>query len=413
MSDTSDTLFHALQTSLPAAAQEQLISWRRYLHQHPELSFAEHQTAAYIAAELEKFAHVEVSRPTETSVLAVLRGTADATNNTSTDANTNARTILLRADIDALPITEENTFPFVSQNAGVMHACGHDGHTAILLGVAKWLSEHRAAFAGEVRLIFQHAEEHGPGGAEELVFKTPLMDGVDVVTGLHLNSSLPVGKVAVKAGEFMASPDTIHIQIQGKGGHAAHPEQVIDPIAVGAQVISNLQHVVSRRVAATDALVVSITQFHAGTTHNVIPDSAQLMGTVRCFDAELREQAPQLIEQVIRGICEAHGASYTFQYNLEYRPVINTEWVAEEIKTLAHDVVGTEQFVVAKPSMGGEDFSAYLQKADGAYFNLGSGSDEADSRWPHHHPRFTIDERCLEVGVRMLCAAALRLGTSN
>ncbi|WP_102128313.1 M20 family metallopeptidase [Deinococcus planocerae] len=386
------------QTVDPVTAlREQLVAWRRHLHMHPEVGFHEHETAAYIEAELRKMPGLTVSRPTETSVLAVLRGGRPG------------RTVLLRADIDALPMEEENTFEYVSQNPGAMHACGHDGHTAILLGVARLLSADAANVSGEVRMIFQHAEEIGPGGAEELVMETALMEGVDVVTGLHLNSQLPVGLVAVKPGAFMAAPDTIHITIRGKGGHGAHPEETVDPIAVGAQVVTNLQHVVSRHVAALDALVVSVTSFHSGTTHNVIPDTATMMGTVRTFDAGLRERAPGMIERVIKGVCEAHGAGYEFRYEPGYRPVINTDWVAERLREIALETVGEGHYQDAKPTMGGEDFSAYLQKAPGAYFNVGSGSDEADSRWPHHHPRFTLDEASLETGVRMLRAAALRL----
>ncbi|MFC4639884.1 M20 family metallopeptidase [Deinococcus hohokamensis] len=380
-----------------ADLREQLLAWRRHLHMHPEVGFQEHQTAAYIEAELRRMPGLTVSRPTETSVLAVLQGGKPG------------RTLLLRADIDALPILEENTFEFASKTPGVMHACGHDGHTAILLGVAQLLSSHPEDVPGEVRMIFQHAEEIGPGGAEELVTTTALMDGVDVVTGLHLNSQLPAGVVAVKPGAFMASPDMIELTIRGRGGHGAHPEETVDPIAVGAQVVSNLQHVVSRQVAAQDALVVSITSFHSGTTHNVIPDTAQMMGTVRTFDPALRQKAPQLIERVIKGVCEAHGATYDLRYEFGYRPVINTDWVAAQLRDIALETVGPAHYQDAKPTMGGEDFSAYLEKAPGAYFNVGSGSDEADSRWPHHHPRFTLDETALETGVRMLHAAALRL----
>lgn len=380
---------------------EQLVAWRRHLHMNPEVGFAEHETAAYIESELGKMPGLSVSRPTKTSVLAVLKGQKAG------------RTVLLRADIDALPIHEENTFEFASKNAGVMHACGHDGHTAILLGVAKLLSERPEEVAGEIRMIFQHAEEIGPGGAEELVMDTPLMDGVDVVTGLHLNSSLPAGVVAVKPGAFMAAPDTLTLTIRGKGGHGAHPEQTVDPIAVGAQVVTNLQHVVSRNVAALDALVVSITLFQSGSTHNVIPDTALLQGTVRTFDADLRARAPQLIERVIKGVCDAHGATYDLQYEFGYRPVINTDWVAARLREIALDTVGPDLYQDAKPTMGGEDFSAYLQKAPGAYFNVGSASDSADSHWPHHHPRFTIDEASLETGVKMLYAAALNLGQAE
>ncbi len=375
---------------------EQLSQWRRHLHAHPELGFYEHNTARYIKSELEKMPHLKVSQPTETSVLAVLRGDKPG------------KTVLLRADIDALPIQEENTFDFVSQNPGVMHACGHDGHTAILLGVAKLLSEHPEDVTGEIRMIFQHAEEIGPGGAEELVQRTPLMDGVDVVTGLHLSSGLPTGTVAIKRGAFMASPDAFELTIQGKGGHAAHPNQTIDPIAIGAQVINNLQHIASRNTDPIDNIVVSVTYFHAGTTHNVIPDSAALAGTVRTFDPELRQQAPKLMERIIRGVCEAHGASYTFAYDLGYRAVINTDWVADTLMDIARREVG-DKAVVAVPSMGGEDFSAYLTKAPGAYFNVGSGNTAQQSDFPHHHPRFTIDEDALMTGVVMLHEAAVEL----
>ncbi len=379
-----------------AALETQLSGWRRHLHMHPEVSFHEHRTAAYIAAELRGMTGLEVTQLTPTSVLAVRRGTRPG------------RTVLLRADIDALPMQEENTFEFVSQNPGSMHACGHDGHTAILLGVAQLVSE-TPDWDGELRMIFQHAEEQNPGGAEELVFGTSLMDGVDVVTGLHLNSQLPTGVVAVRAGAFMAAPDNIHITVLGKGGHAAHPEEAVDPIAVGAQIVTNLQHVVSRSVSALDALVVSVTYFQAGTTTNVIPDRAELKGTVRTFDAALRERAPELIERVVRGVCEAHGARYEFTFERGYRPLINDERVAGVLRQVALDVVGEARTREAQPTMGGEDFSAYLQKAPGAYFNVGSGTPELASDYPHHHPRFTLDEAALLTGVQMMYAAARRL----
>lgn len=379
------------------ALLDQLVAWRRHLHAHPELGFHEHQTAAYIKSELEKMPGLTVSQLTPTSVLAVLKGRKPG------------NTVLLRADIDALPIQEENSFDFVSQNPGVMHACGHDGHTAILLGVAKLLSESQGDVSGEVRMIFQHAEEIGPGGAEELVQNTPLMDGVDVVTGLHLASGLPTGTVAIKRGAFMASPDAFKLTIHGKGGHAAHPDQTIDPIAVGAQVVSNLQHIASRYTDPIQNIVVSVTCFHAGTAHNVIPESAKLEGTVRTFDPKLRERAPQWMERIIGGICEAHGASYTFSYEPGYRAVINTDWVADVLTEIARREVG-DKAVEAVPSMGGEDFSAYLTKAPGAYFNLGSGNTALESHYPHHHPRFTMDEDALMTGVVMLYEAAAELG---
>lgn len=376
--------------------QEQLTAWRRHLHANPELGFHEHNTARFIKAELEKMPGLTVTQPTETSVLAVLKGAKPG------------KTVLLRADIDALPIEEENTFEFKSKNPGVMHACGHDGHTSILLGVAKLLTEKPEEVAGEIRMIFQHAEEIGPGGAEELVQNTALMDGVDVVTGLHLDSQIPTGVVAIKRGAFMASPDAFELTIKGKGGHAAHPEQTIDPIAIGAQVITNLQHIASRNTDPIANIVVSVTYFHAGTTHNVIPDSAALQGTVRTFDPELRERAPKMMERIIKGICDAHEATYTFKYEMGYRAVINTDWVADKLMEIAKREVG-DKAVVAVPSMGGEDFSAYLTKAPGAYFNVGSGNSALESDYPHHHPRFTMDEDALMTGVVMLHEAAVEL----
>lgn len=377
---------------------QQVVSWRRYLHQHPEVSFAEHQTAAYIVQELGKMPGWAVSQLTPTSVLAVMQGPKPG------------RTILLRADIDALAIQEENTFDFKSQNTGAMHACGHDGHTAILLGVAQLLSQQPEKVAGEIRLIFQHAEENAPGGAEELVTQTPLMDGVDVVTGLHLISFLPVGQVGLRSGPLMASPDEFRVTVQGKGGHGAMPETTVDPIAIGAQIVANAQHIVSRNTSALDSVVVSITQFHAGTAHNIIPDTAELGGTVRTFDPDIRARVAQQLEQVVRGICEAHGAKYQFEYLHGYRPVVNTPWVVEELRQIATEVLGAQCVTEPLPWMAGEDFSAYLQKAPGAFFFVGSGSQEADSQWPHHHPRFTLDEASLATGIQLLHAAALQLG---
>ncbi|ADV66642.1 amidohydrolase [Deinococcus maricopensis] len=376
----------------------QLRTWRRHLHQHPELSFQEHETSAYIEAQLRAMPNLIITRPTPTSVLAVLNG------------GQSGRTVLLRADTDALPIHEDEgaDAAYRSTRDGIMHACGHDGHTAILLGVAQELSADPQRVHGEVRFLFQHAEELPPGGAQELV-KAGVMRGVDVVTGLHLNSQLPANVVAIKPGAFMAAPDTFHITIQGRGGHGAHPEQTVDPIAIGAQVVTNLQHIASRHVGALDNIIVSVTQFHAGTADNVIPDAAVLAGTVRTFDPALRERAPQLIDQITGGICAAHGATHTLDYGFGYAPLINDAQVAAVLRDVAVQTVGEEWVYDALPTMGGEDFSAYLQEAPGAYLNVGAGNAERGITAPHHHPRFDIDESSLMTGVRVLKAAALRL----
>ncbi len=376
--------------------KEQVIKWRRYLHENPELSFHEENTAQFVYETLASFGNLELSRPTKTSVMARLIGKEPG------------KVLAIRADMDALPITEENTFEFASKNPGVMHACGHDGHTAMLLGTAKILSGMKDQIKGEVRFLFQHAEEIFPGGAEEMV-QAGVMDGVDMVIGTHLWSPLEVGKIGVVYGPMMASPDTFWITVYGKGGHAALPHQTVDSIAVGAQVVTNLQHIVSRNTDPLDNLVVSVTQFVAGTTHNVIPGSVKMWGTVRSFDAKLRETVPALMERVVKGITEAHGATYEFKYEKGYRPVINEHTVTRLMEETVREVFGEEALDMMKPNMGGEDFSAFQQKAPGCFFYIGAGNQEKGIVYPHHHPLFTVDEDALEKGVKLFVHAAFKI----
>jgi amidohydrolase len=376
--------------------KEEVIAWRRYLHANPELSFHEEKTAQFVYETLQSFGNLQLSRPTKTSVMARLIGDKPG------------KVVAIRADMDALPIQEENTFDFASKNPGVMHACGHDGHTAMLLGTAKILSQLRHQIKGEVRFLFQHAEELHPGGAEEMV-QAGVMDGVDVVIGTHLWSPLETGKIGIVYGPMMASPDRFFIRIHGKGGHAALPHQTIDSIAIGAQVVTNLQHIVSRNTDPLEPLVVSVTQFIGGTTHNVIPGSVEIQGTVRSFDATLRQNVPKLMERIVKGITEAHGATYEFEYEYGYRPVINDEKVTRVIEETVREVFGEEAIDHLKPNMGGEDFSAFQQKAPGSFFYVGAGNKEKGIVYPHHHPRFTIDEDALEIGVRLFVHAALKL----
>ena len=378
-----------------ASVRDDVIGWRRYLHQNPERSFHEERTAQFIADTLAGFGGLEISRPTPTSVVARLKGPI------------RGPVLAIRADIDALPIDERNTHEFVSRNPGTMHACGHDGHTAILLGAVRVLVGHRDSLAGEVRFIFQHAEELYPGGAEELV-QAGVMDGVDTVIGAHLWLPLEVGKIGVKSGSLMAAPDTVRITITGSGGHAAQPHITVDPIAVAAQVITNLQHVVSRNVDPLHPAVLSITRITGGTTHNVIPGSVEMEGTVRTLDAELRNEMPRLIERIIAGVTSAHGASYTLDYERGYRPVVNNENAANLIRRAVVDALGKEFLIEASPSMGGEDFSAYQQRAPGAFFYVGARCEEHGIVHPHHHERFDIDERALDYGTRIFVSAALK-----
>ena len=370
-----------------AMLSNQVVMWRRHFHENPELSFHEVHTSQFVYDTLQEMPNLEVTRPTPTSVMARLIGDVPG------------KVIALRADMDALPIEEANEFSFASKVPGVMHACGHDGHTAILLGVAKLLSGLKNEINGEIRFLFQHAEELFPGGAEEMV-SAGVMEGVDLVLGAHLWASLPVGLVAIAPGPLLAAPDTFRITIIGRGGHAASPNETIDPIAIGAQVVTNLQHVVSRYKDPFLPAVVSVTQFIAGTADNVIPGSAMLAGTVRTFDKELRDQIPEQMKRIVKGVCEAHAATFEFVYQKGYRPVINDANVASQLEASFIRTLGESRVENAEPTMGGEDFSAYLEKAPGAFFFIGAGNERAGITYPHHHPRFTVDEDALAIGVK-------------
>ncbi|WP_042460305.1 M20 family metallopeptidase [Neobacillus dielmonensis] len=375
--------------------KEDVIRWRRYLHQNPELSFQEEQTAQFVYDTLKSFGNLELSRPTKTSVMARLIGDQPG------------KVLAIRADMDALPIEEENTFEFVSKNPGVMHACGHDGHTAMLLGTAKILTQMKDRIKGEVRFFFQHGEELFPGGGSEMV-AAGVMEGVDFVIGAHLWSPLAKGKVGIKYGAMMASPDTFYITVKGKGGHAALPHQTVDSIAVAAQVVTNLQYIVSRNTDPLEPLVITVGKFVGGTTHNVIPGSVEIQGTVRSFDKKLRESVPALMERVIKGITEAHGATYDFRFDFGYAPVINHEEVTRVLEETVLEAFGEDTLELIPANMGGEDFSAFQQAAPGAFFYVGAGNAEKGITYPHHHARFTIDEDALKIGVKMFVNSTLK-----
>lgn len=397
---TKDVLKMSMVTShldnLVEQVSEEVVGWRRYLHQHPEVSFEEEQTAQFVYDTLQAFGEMELSRPTKTSVVAKLRGGKPG------------KVLGIRADMDALPIEEENTFDFASTRRGAMHACGHDGHTAMLLGAAKILSELKDDMPGEVRFIFQHAEELYPGGAEELV-AAGVMNGVDAVIGIHLWAPMEVGSIGVSAGALMAAPDTFEIKIIGKGGHAAQPNLTVDSIAIGAQVVTNLQHVVARNTDPLEPIVLSVTKFIGGTAYNVIPGTVELTGTVRTFNPDLRAAVPELMERIVKGLTEAHGATYEFKYENGYRPVVNDEQVTAKLRETLLEVFGPEVVVEAIPTMGGEDFSAYQQKTPGTFFFVGAGNKEKGIVYPHHHPRFTVDEDALPMGVKAFVNAAFKL----
>ena len=371
--------------------EAQAVAWRRHLHRHPELSFAEHETSAFLFELLGGLEGLELERPTETSLLAIMR------------TGRPGKTLALRADIDALPIQEETGLEFASENPGVMHACGHDGHTAMLLATLNALHERRDELTGEVRFIFQHAEELGPGGASQLV-EAGVMEGVDLVVGAHLFSLDPLGKVGVLVGPHTAASDVFAVEIRGKGGHGAAPHKSIDPVTAAAQVVTGLQHVVSRAVDPIERAVVSVTKIHAGTADNIIPESVELGGTVRTFIPDVRATVREAMERLIHGIAEAHGCTATFTYEEGYEPVVNDEQAAALVEAAVREELGDDAFFVPPPIMGGEDFSAYLQAAPGAFFIVGAGGED---HFPHHHPRFDWDERAMRNGIAVFTRLAL------
>jgi amidohydrolase len=367
-----------------AGVAEQVVEWRRYLHRRPELSFHEHETAAFVAETLAGFGGLEVTQPAERAVMARL------------DSGRPGPAIALRADIDALPIQEESDVEFASERPGVMHACGHDGHTAMLLGAARTLLDAELP-GGEIRFLFQPAEEVAPGGARDLV-EAGVLDGVDFVYGCHLWGPLEVGKVSAMPGRFMASADFFTLIISGRGGHAGFPHRSVDTVAAAAELVTSLQHIVSRRVDPLEPAVVTVGRLRAGEAPNVIPGRAELAGTVRCFDPDVRARIPVLIDEIARGVCAAHGADHELQYQYGYLPVINDERATALVRAAIGD-----RLAEMEPIMGGDDFSAYLQDVPGCYAVVGAGSE-----YPHHHPRFRIDERALEIGTRLHVDVARR-----
>lgn len=379
-----------------AMVEPEVILWRRHLHQHPELSFQEEATGRFVCEQLTSFGGIEVSRPAGHSVMGRIVGAQSGP------------VLAIRADMDALPIDEETGLAFASKNPGVMHACGHDGHTAMLLGVAKILADMKGELRGEVRLLFQHAEELLPGGAEAMV-EAGVMDGVDRVIGAHLWAPLECGRIGITYGPMMAAPDTFHITVKGQGGHASRPHDVIDSIAVASQVVTNLQHVVARGVDPLDSLVLSVTQVHGGTAHNVIPGAVQLGGTVRSFNPALRTAVPARMERIVRGITGAHEASYEFDYTNGYRPVINHDGVTAVLDETARELFGEAAIDRDQKNMGSEDFSAFQTRAPGAFFYVGAGNDAKRAVYPHHHARFDIDENALANGVKMFLLATSKL----
>lgn len=369
-------------------AGKDLIAARRYFHAHAELSFEEYETTAYLIRELEKIPGVTLLRPTETGVVAVLKGDLPG------------RTIAFRADIDALPIGEQTELPFASVNKGVMHACGHDGHAAMQLEAVRILAEERASLKGEVRFIFQHAEEKPPGGAVEML-RAGMMEGVDELYGLHLSSSYPTGHFGVRSGALTSATDRFEIRVIGSEGHSAFPEACVDPVVTAAQIITDLQTIVSRRIPASEAAVVSVCEVKAGNVYNVIPREAYLSGATRTFSKKTRTSLPEMMEQIVKGICDAHGAGYDFRFEKGYASVVNDPGLTELSRTLLTETFGPEHVFEIGLLMPGEDFSALQENCPGFFVELGAGS-AGGCDVPHHNSRYCMDEDALLYGLEYI-----------
>lgn len=382
------------------AQQDTVRSYRRYLHQHPELSFKEYKTSQFIYDEMSQLPNVEVTRPTETSVLVKIVGGKPG------------KKIGLRADIDALPIQEErDDFDFTSTVDGVMHACGHDGHTAILMTATKILAAHAEEIEGEVYSIFQHAEELPPGGAKELV-DTGLFNDFDFIYGHHLFSTIPTGLIDIKTGPCMGNSDRYEVTIYGKGGHAAMPHGTNDPVIIGGQILEKFQTIISRRLDPLQSGVISNTVFQAGdrTAVNIIPDTAVLAGSVRSFEASARELIRTEMEKIVKTTCETYGASYEFTFNKGYTSVVNDEYTTQIVKEIALDL-DPDKVIELPPSLGGEDFSAFSELIPSTYAFIGVGNEEKGTDYPHHHPKFALDEDGFLTGIQLFVSIGLNYST--
>lgn len=384
------------QISNPESEIAQLIADRRDFHRHPEIGYNEHRTAQIVAARLVNLGYKVSTGVGGTGVVGLLKDEPQA------------RALLYRADMDALPIEEENQVAYRSLNPGLMHACGHDAHVAIALAVARRLAEERDSLGGNVKFAFQPAEEGGNGAVamiEDGVLENP---PVSAAVGLHVWNNLPVGQVGIHAGAMMAAVDDFEVVIQGRGGHAASPHQTVDAVLVAAQVVTALQTVVSRNVSPLDSAVVTIGKIVAGSAFNIIAETATLRGTVRAFAKETHARIPEMFERVVRGVCEAMGATYQLNYERKTLPLVNNQEMCALVADCAAEVVGRDNIIVDERTMGGEDMSYFLERVPGCFFFLGTRNEARGLMHPHHSPRFDIDESAMEIGVELMARVARR-----
>ena len=380
--------------------ESEIIEIRRKIHSEPELSFKEYKTAKFVAKKLQDLGLQVKTHVGGNGVLGVLVG------------EKKGKVIALRADMDALPVTEDVDLPFKSRNKGVMHACGHDTHVAMLLGAATLLSKYKSDLHGTIKFLFQPAEEDGETGGAKPMIDAGVMNNpkVDYVFGLHIGGEYPSGTFGIRPGPFMATPDGFEIKIIGKGGHGSRPHETIDPIFVSVQLINALQGVSSRMINPIKPFVLSICSIHSGTTDNVIPDEALMMGTMRTLDKKTRSSAIKYVKQITKDVCEAFGARYVLDFVKNPYPVTyNDEKVTMRVAKILRTIKGTKTREIDQ-KLGAEDFARFLQKAPGTFYYIGTRNERKGCVYPNHSSKFKVDEDVLKFGALSLAKLALEFG---
>ncbi len=373
---------------------EEMVSIRRHLHRNPELSFQERETVQFIQTY-----YKNLNIPVRTGVG---NGGVVAT----IEGKQPGRTVALRADFDALPIQDEKQVPYRSSVKGVMHACGHDGHTALLLVLAKALKEMENELIGNYVFIHQHAEELAPGGAKPMI-EDGCLEGVDVIFGTHLWAPYPTGEIYCSPGPITAAADRFQIIIKGKGGHGAEPHTTKDALLIGTEIVSLLQTITSRKINPMNPAVVSVGQFKAGNAFNIIPSEAYLEGTVRTFSTELQEFIIEEMERIVKGTCTVHDCDFEFRYFKGYPPTVNHEKETDYILSKAEEVVGFQHVHPLNPLMIRDDFTHFLEAVRGAVFLTGAAPSNTDHPYPHHHPMFDFNEEAMLIAAKTLGYAAI------
>ncbi|MCO6358934.1 amidohydrolase [Roseivirga pacifica] len=384
--------------SLAAKHFESIVAIRRHIHAHPELSFEEHETAKYVAEQLRKLGIEPTEGVADTGLTALIKG-----------KNPDTKVVALRGDMDALPIQEENDVPYKSTNDGVMHACGHDVHTACLLGAATILNELKDEFEGTIKLVFQPGEEKNPGGAS-LMIKAGALENPRpaAMLGQHVLPYIPTGKLGFRSGKYMASADEVYLTVKGQGGHAALPDKAIDPIVIAAQIITALQTVISRNADPKMPTVLTFGAIHGGSAQNIIPNEVKIAGTFRALDEDWRFKAHDLITKLATNVAEGMGGSCDVNIDVGYPFLHNDEDTTAIARAAACEYIGEENIVDLDLWLGAEDFAYYSHEVPACFYRLGTGNEAKETTFGAHTPRFNVDEDAIELGIGFMAWNALK-----